>query len=526
MKNFLRNLKVCNTKLSKKGFSMAEVMAATAILGIVVVATISQLNLSSKSALDMAADAEINSLTNKIISSIGTPAVCIENFQNKLQGSTLSPTDYNSLINNGTVLVQKGTSLGTSAGEVQVSAITTKAVSDNEMILTVTFNKKKFGVASYFGQGTKREIPINTVLIDPTGTPGDKRISYCFANYDLVVKTAIQQACKGNSSHYDETVNPPYGNCVHAVQETPKCANGEFLKRIRAVDGSIQYTCGKITDDCPNGQAIKAFNPDGSVVCDYLFKTCAPGEVIVKNAAGEHVCSKIDCDTPYSTIYAFSGFDSNGVQVCQPVTTANDCGTGYTREVQANGTIKCSAAAFVGGDCGVGKFVKGVDIDGQLICEQIITFPKNCNDPTTEAITGVDSNGDITCLPADRPLACGGSTKSYRDCKAAGGTIARKGLSDSHCVFTMSACPSGWNQCNSYAKQQNKSCTDTSNTSYCDSNRITRTASSSAGNNVYADVARASVTCVTWTGAPNTSHACAQVPQTATLTDITQIGCK
>lgn len=530
MKNFLKNLTGFSSKSLEKGFSLAEAMVATAILGIVITATISQLRLSSKSATEMAGDAEINSVTNKIISAIGTTSVCRANFGGKVQNAT-----YTFIVDsNGDHLIDKGSSAG-SSGTIKVSDIETKKISDNEMVLVLSFQKKRFGVTTFFG-GPKREIPINTIL----STVSPTLIEDCFANYDLVIRTAIQQSCEGNSSYYNANTNLPYGACEHNVisptttltKTTPiQCGPGQFLKAVRGtIDGGpIVYTCGKFTEDCPAGQAVVGFNAAGVVQCQYIFKTCAPGEVIMK-VGGQHVCKKLDCGpSTQLTLSAFRGFDVSGNLLCTPITTAAQCPNGqYATQITSDGTVTCSTSPFAGGSCGIGQYITGINASGGVICTTYIQVPFTCppgGGALGQAITGVKDDGTPDCEPINSVLKCGGTTKTYNDCVNAGGLVQTG--ANSHCKFNGPTCPGGWTRCSSIGSQWEVSCRDTSNTFYCNQWIQNRGIAPWYGNGPYQDQGQRSVSCSTWVGTPGTQGRCDEYVNTNTVwTRQDNVGCK
>lgn len=496
---------------------MAEVMAATAILGIVIVATISQLKLSSKSALDMAADAEISSITNKIISAVGNYEVCYKNFGTQDQTRT-----YTQLLNiDNTVLAKTGTVAGDPYSEVQLSSIQTKAVTVNEMVLVLSFQKKKFGFGTFFSAGPQREIPINTILTSAN------KIQYCFANYDFVIKSAMKQACQGPRSYFNESANPPFGSCEH-LSETKVCNSNEFLNTVKALDGTLTFTCTPIAGVCPiEGQAIVGYNPDGTTKCDYVLPQCAAGEVIVKHAGG-HVCKRIDC-TGASGISAFGGFDASGNIICTPIaTTSNVCGTTqYAKSISGDGkVVTCSTPLFNSGagTCGVGQFITGITAAGAIVCSPFINLPVSC--PIGEAIQGIDANGNVSCDAISRRLACNGSAHTVNDCILAGGIQWAQGTSAHHCRFSGPNCPGGWSPCGSYSSQYAKSCTDTANTYYCQQWQQTRTAYAPDGNDVYSNnPTRGQVTCKTWNGAPGTYGSCVAYDLAPTYTTVNSVGC-
>lgn len=515
MKNFLRRSTGFSPKSLKKGFSLAEVMVSVAILGVVIMATVSQLQLSSKSATDMAADAEINNVTNKIISAIGATSVCVHNFQGELQDAV-----YTSIVDiNGAPLIQENSTIGTSGGELKVSRIETKKTSDNEMVLILSFQKKKFGLGSFFLTGPKREIPINTILQGASGSP----IDYCFANYDLVIKTSIQQSCKGNSSFYNPDSNPPYGACEHVVKPLACTTAGQFLKSVTTVNGAVEFTCGKLTEDCPEGQAVQGFDSNGQVKCEYIFKTCAAGEVIMK-VGGQHVCRKLDCGpSTQLNLSAFRGFDASGNLLCTPITTAATCPNGqYATQISSTGTVTCSTSPFQGGTCPVGKYINGINSDGTVKCDTYIQVPFDC--PANQAITSIKPDGTPDCEPINSTLKCGGTSRTYNACREAGGVVITG--ASSHCKFNGPSCPSGWTRCVSYGSQYQVSCSDTSNTFYCDEWKQIRYAYPTAGNNIYSNNTRTSNQCHHWVGSAGTQGQCLDTIVAAPIyTEQRTVGC-
>ena len=531
MKNFLRKLTGLNPKSLEKGFSLAEAMVAVAILGIVITATLSQLELSSKSTLDMAADAEINNVTNKIIAAIGTTSVCRDNFGGKAQNNNTYTFIKDS---NGDYLIQNNVATG-SGNSVKVLSIETKRVSDNEMNLVISFQKKRSTVNNIFASGPKREIPINTILT----TAAPIVIQDCFANYDLVIRTAIQQSCKGLASKYNPNINLPYGACEHSVTTLTAantslnpiaCPAGQFLKTVKTTSGEIEYTCGKFTEDCLPGQAISGF--DGGVVqCDYIFPVCAPGQIIME-IGGANVCKPITCAPPplgnQTVLSAFRGFYSGGNPLCTPITTAAQCQNGqYATNITDEGTVTCSNALLIGGACPIGKYINGVDANGYIRCDTYIAVPAIC--PNGFAVTGIKDDGSLDCEIKDAALRCGGSTRTYNECETAGGVVRNRGSATSHCEFDgESSCPLGWSRCGNYGRQWEVTCRDTANTFYCNQWTQERPVYPVGGNNAYLDTPLAPGTCHLWTGSAGTQGRCEDNPGAGPTVYTRQksVGCK
>lgn len=502
---------------SQSGFSLAEIMISISIIGILIVAVISQQKMSRKTAYAVNSDTEITNIVNRITSQIGEQAVCTRNFQNFPQNKT----NYTQLVDaNGVAILNVGASYGAKTAEIRLEGIETERRNDREMTLKLIFANKKRDLTQFFGK-IYREIPINTILTAPAGN-----IDYCFASFELLIKTAIQSACSGNTSRYDATLNPPYGACVHTNTDIT-CPAGQFLKTVtNSVTNSIDYTCASLANACPAGQFIKTFNADGTITCDYALKACAAGQVIVKNAAGQHVCTTIDC-TGVVPISAFGGFDSNGAAVCNQVTSLKNCGTdNFATQIDSNGTITCNTAVVLAGSCSPGQRIQGINGGGGITCTNFINIPAACN--AGEAITGVDANGNISCQVMSRPLSCngaGGTHHTYKECSDAGGSIHDRNGSNSMCIFGGATCPAGWTRCNLWGTQDNSLvCNDTSSTYYCNGNIQARMATPSSYS--FANFANNSVNCINWYSTPLSSYSCYVGAVVATVTTSQlQVGC-
>lgn len=519
----LKSLEFLN-KIKQSGFGIAETMVSIAILGVVTVGIISQQRLSVKSSMSVASEAEINNTVKRIISELSTNSVCSlsENFGGQVISSTVNYTSLQrtsgALTATNKILVVDE-DIGTGMGQIVVSKITTRAKSptnNDEMILELSFKKKESSLLQKFTQrAVTREIPFNVVL------DASNKIAACFGNYDLVVKTAIELSCVGKGAQYIATNSPPYGECHH-VNVAKACPVGQALKKIvvatdpsdpTITTGPVDYVCGSIETTCPVNYFVTGFKADGNVICNLAYRECNDGEVIVKNAAGDLICGKINC----SGVNAFAGFDSTGTAICTSIPTSTACGTNnFPDKVNPDGSVVCNSAPVLAKNCAVNERVQGIGADGIPVCVPFVNLPKNCS---PGAVDGVDASGNITCKPIARPINCGsGQTlHSYAQCRAAaggtgvvvgpGGAAVGTG-SVSVCKFSGTICPGGWNRCNLYGNQSTNSCFDTSNTYYCDANRTWRSAVPFGGNTLWQNNNQSPASCITWSGYPNTSHAC------------------
>lgn len=487
-----KRLLISRTKHGQAGFSLLEVMVSMAIIGVLVAAVISQLRSSYTDSLNSGADTEINNITNKIISEIGDRATCVANFKNNPQVKS----DYTFLKDiSGTHILDINVPITAGNGQVIISKIETRALSpasDNEMILVLSFQKKIN--ESFFKSAIKREIPINTIM--NLGV-----IDYCFANFDLLVKTAVRASCNGNSAKLDETQNLPYGLCIHKnIDRT--CPLGQFMSAV-GTDGSqaVFFTCTDITTGCPAGQFVTGYNTAGAPTCSIALPSCTPGQLLVKTAVG-YSCTEINCTDapPYNTMpYAFGGFSATGAANCHQINTSQNCGIdNFATTVDPIQGMVCNQPAIVSKVCPAGQRIQGVDAAGNVSCVPFINLPFDCG--ASAAVSGVDAAGNVICRPLDRPVSCDGSRSvhSYSQCTGAGGAIQNVGTSTSSCKFSGANCPPGWTRCGNWGVQTTNSCTDTG-TYFCSTVMVTRYATPTSF--AFSDFTQTTNACRDWKGA-------------------------
>lgn len=531
-------------RLSSKGFSLAEVMVSVGFLGIIAVAVMSQQKQSVKSATVVETDVAINDILRTTIGEISDQSTCTANFggqpQVKTYASLKNSASNQAFLSENGIYGSGGTSAAqntTSSGEVKLKSIKTvqaNPVSPYTMILRLSFQRKSTGgVFNLLDKEIIRDIPINTVL------DASNNITSCFGDYNLLAQSAVESACLKVSAetttllHASKYERPsaafPYGRCLH-MQQDVTCDPGKFLKRVYVESDPtttapvVKYECVNMQNSCTAGQYIKEFKSDGTVVCDYAIKTCPAGQLVVRNGAGVYVCKSIDCRglTPVS---AFGGFDANGDQICNPITSLKDCGTdNFAVSVTPGGSINCNPMKVSARDCGPNQRMSGIDSTGTPICTKFITLPINCGGGN--ALKSIDSNGDAICDVKRVPMACDGGHKNHSqfDCTNAGGTVINANTPSSRCLFSgYSTCPATWSRCSLWGGQATAQCTDTSNTYYCSGNIQTRYAVNGGGAEVNGPLA--TTTCYSWNGASNNNKACNPVPYTTATTIQTSVGC-
>jgi prepilin-type N-terminal cleavage/methylation domain-containing protein len=541
-------------KLSRNqaGFTLAEVVIACALIGILALALVNQLQLVGASKKEANESAIINGLTDKLATELSRRETCSlgANFGGRnIAGpapGTISDADGNPIVTVGATYGVKATTgpvinsslSAASVGSVQVSSITTSAnaTNPNEMILKVQFTKMR-GIAGLFKTAAKIELPITVIQ-----TGGI--IKYCYNDITNSITSAIRLSCRGNTSIFiadtsDPTyaayfaTNPtipaspvyaPYGVCVHNVSTTA-CPSGQYMKKIEVagVTNQLQYTCVGFQAACPAGQFITGYAANGKVTCNYPLPNCNPGEMMVMSAGGNYTCLKTNVafSGGCSGLYAIKRFNADGSVTCAQFYPPRTCAGLVTSISPGSTTCTANVKAVT---CPVGQYVSSVDASGQPVCSQFINYPRSC--AGGYGVSGVNSSGNITCQLLDRKTSCGGAisaSNTFLGCQGAGGTVMnRDGGTNSYCKFNTASCPGGWAQCLNWRYTTNTSCTDTN--SACSYSVQTRYVS---GSNVFSNpVTPATATCYYW--ARNSGpwvYSCSQLAGPTSVTPTIQSGC-
>lgn len=202
-------------------------------------------------------------------------------------------------------------------------------------------------------------------------------------------------------------------------------------------------TCAQAT----NVETIVLLRPtiDGAGNPVVAANNRGPARIVASADAAIDTARIVSLNTSCAGGLLFTGTDANGNAICQPA--SSNCPPGQrVQDVDFGArTVGCTETPAAAGpgrigivplDCGAGRYVRGIDGNGNLICETLPTPPPPPSLPTVtcpprQAVTGIDSGGNAIC----GPTGSGGYMESYEPgrcffpnpatgaCSCPGGTV-------------------------------------------------------------------------------------------------------
>ena len=463
---------------SEKGFTLVEIMVAAALVGILAMAVISQLQLVGLSKKDSTEALIINRLTDQVAVELSHQETCslVANFKN------LPLTAGATAIPNGSIVAADGvtkilainqtygilnglvsSSVTANMQTVKVTNITTKtnATDTNQIDLEITFNKKT-GVAGTFLSGKKVVLPI-TIIKNAALT----QVNFCYSDITNSIASAIRLSCQGNNSYYDPTINLPYGGCKHNI-DTANCPAGQYIQKVEidptansgALSGKMTFTCGTLPTCAVAGQVVQKVNLDGSLVCAYPLPNCTAGQLMYKTAAGPYACLSV---TACAGTNAVQKIDSaTGNVTCNQYFPPSTCPSGRATEYDpSTGAQVCAPETFQAKTCPPGQYISSFDANGLAQCTVYINPNVPCG--ANRGAIGVDGSGNLICQALMKKW-CNGTPSIHTDADCAGiGSLVNGPGPNQVCKVAGSSCPGGWAQCPGWGESNTtSSCSDTS----------------------------------------------------------------
>ncbi|MGZ3787088.1 MAG: pilus assembly FimT family protein [Bacteriovorax sp.] len=399
---------------NNRGFTLAEMMVATAIAGVIATIVVSSLKYSTQTINRGLITSEESGLKNAIIQNMSNPTACANTFG----GQVFSRSDFDLKDSHGNIFVSKSppyNSFGETAVRkfLTVTSITSAPTpgSSNSLTLTVTYV-----LDAGFTPGKKqltKTFSVNIFMVkNIVGGVATGTVKDCFADVSAMIIAAVKNAClssAGNAAVYEtEVVFPPYGRCIHTPQVLKEDANpapaglcpaGQFLVASTSdANGLVTYQCKRfLTAPCPANQYLNGIDTSGNPMCKDFITLFTNGMALSYNGTS-YQSINLNCGTDMVLRYV----DASGAPHCVPKVIIQTCPAGqYISDVDASGNVTCSYfTKKTAGVCPAGQYLTAINSDGSVPaggCADL-SIPASC--PTNWVVRGADSSGNAICEPS------------------------------------------------------------------------------------------------------------------------------
>ncbi|MDD4973872.1 MAG: prepilin-type N-terminal cleavage/methylation domain-containing protein [Bacteriovorax sp.] len=415
---------------STKGFSLAEIMIATAIAGVIGLVGYSALKSSNQAGHIKIVDNEVNHLKNLLIGNLADPATCANNFKNQ---AAANPDIPNLKIKDPTkYFLERGQSYGdkasdTSPGIVSITNISTvrSGATVDRFIVKVDYSLRVIGKP-----GKTKNLSFQAEVFAKFSADGlDATIKDCFLDVAGMIRTAVKYSCRGDydntldqniesGAHYYEPGLGSFGECHHDItlqdsSGTPiggspmtgpsqSCPLHEFISQSTSITGVVTFKCTKYPSvaplTCPAWWYAKSFNNLGEPDCHKLSEFVPSGNLV---ATG--VSAGLGVFTPISVGAMSCGADQVlrrlSPKTCAPKLIAKSCPANqYIQDVAADGTLTCVSFVKKSPVCPAGQYLASMTASGNATC---LPLTINASCPAGYLLSGADSNGNATrCVPS------------------------------------------------------------------------------------------------------------------------------
>lgn len=434
------------TRLKKiGGFTLAEVMIGTAILGAVSLGVMQLINQQTKVQVRAEATYEINAVSSAIATVFRDPDTCVATFaplgnlKNKLIPLTQITTD------SGRVLFTKGQKYGglkvgaTGNGNVILSdlnfenfvvkpdPIPAGKTGYGELLLTITLTKAG-KILTSDAPRTGPLAPELDRLVETRTVPlkvsvdSNYVVTSCYSATENAVADALKKACASISGTFNETTRRcelkvfPQNPVNHTTAVSTQYLN-DFTSDYdtRYVDAAGDTMTGGLN---VQANVLSAQSIADALVCvggrcrNFGEKRCATGNVVTGVAEdGSVICRTLSCPITHYV----AGFDAAGNSVCRQLPTTT-CGTGqYVSAIGADGSVTCKdLPPNVAMLCPNGQYLQSISSVGGLTCVPVPIdtntniFGRQCGS-SLGIVTGIDGAGNLQCI--DYCPACGACGK-------------------------------------------------------------------------------------------------------------------
>lgn len=389
---------------NQSGFSLVEIMIATAMLAGLSLGVMKTLEMMNKGQVVSDTKLEEFELKRLVATNLLDKNACNATLGGRSIGSNITEIKNSG----GAVLYTSGLTYNNSIEITQMTIVDKGLPGANgsrsvDLVISAKRVKKIL-------KETAKDIKIPLIVTVPMPSSATGVIISCFTNENALIDLASEKACIDLGGAWNPLAvtrcSPlPYvskagdtmsgnlvssatitasdfctaGNCKTMAQlalSNQSCSNGFVQNGVQAngtprclalqcganlffagLDAGGSAVCRPYpTQTCPTNQYVSSVNPNGTVNCVVLpnnaISNCAPGQVVQSINAGIPTCVSNTVPASCGVGQVVQSIDSAGIPVCVSNTIAASCGTGQVvQSINAAGVVTCVAASNKNPQC-------------------------------------------------------------------------------------------------------------------------------------------------------------------------------
>lgn len=368
--------------LKKKGFSLAEVMIAAGMLGVVSLGVMHMNQSMQKSAVTAEVKTEEIELRNTFRMALSDLEACKKTFDGVNVGGDLTGIKNSS----GDLTYEVGKTYGNKALTITKMSVIDRGNPDafgTRMVTLRTTMKKNKKMA----MGSERKV--FDINIRVSAASDSAPITSCYDTSHGIISSAIVLGCSSLNGVWDSATKKcdldsyvlKTGDTMSGDLNAPlfkgdvEAGQVDSSGKVVAAELCTGTDCIKVNQIarsnnlCNNNQVSVGIRPNGNTKC--LTLECAADEL-------------------------FNGIDSSGNPICKSLPTGGSCPTNqYVVEIKTNGTVTCAPLPpSLNVTCPVGKVLRRIKRDGTAVCVDK-GAGEDCS--TGAVVIGVKKNGELNC---------------------------------------------------------------------------------------------------------------------------------
>ena len=429
-------MKSTNTSIFKKlndkrGFSLVEVLVATALTTVIMTVMMHIQQNQSKMQKKAETDYEITTVRASIINLLTNRVACTNTMDiGALSAGSQIPSIKNKL---NDIVFESGKEVNNlvKIDEIFLSGWDETERADGTFDVDTSLRVNLTRTSKHILGGQKKTVKFPLQLV----VDGGKIIKNCFTNIDAIGKDSAALSCENIGGTINEnsgkcelfmhsstptsqlsllqaacTSTPGYswvnGYCNPSLPEVQRAVSVRFLKDyfkdrfscpdghfFQKIDSNGNPICIQIAQSCPNGFTMTGIRNNGEPICRGFNHSCAPGEVVTKINFQNNT---IECEK--GNYIAYNGCSNGQVPIfsdnkiiCRNVGCGNN---DYFQKINSDGSSSCRPLPT--GSCPAGQYVSEIRPDGSVTCLQENQLVDNLTCPEGQSFTQMQ-NGTAVC---------------------------------------------------------------------------------------------------------------------------------